>query len=330
MLSGDDAAHILRFQSFLLDDAGRLDTWEAAISKVVKPGDVVLDLGSGMGILSLMACRAGAEKVYAVERSRSADLARLVAADNDLEDKVVVLEGLSQEIELDEPADVLVTDTTETLGLNGQLLSSVLDARERLLRPDARLIPKRLELRLAPVEAPKAYRYLVDVWGPETRGFDLSALRPFAVNNKHPGHFKPDAFLAEPAGLGWIDLARLEEPAFHGAAGLTATRAGTLHGLGGFFAAELAEGVTLSNDPREATVGYAQGLLPLTEPQDIQAGDALNVSVDTYDGREWSWRVELRREGEAKPEVRAQATLHGFPRTREELLGGLSPKVPGN
>ena len=78
MLSATEAAHVLRFQSFLLDDAPRLDTWREAIREAVRPGDVVLDLGAGAGILSLFACEAGAARVYAVEVGPSAELARLI------------------------------------------------------------------------------------------------------------------------------------------------------------------------------------------------------------------------------------------------------------
>src|SRR3954470_12933231 len=154
MLSATEAAHVLRFQSFLLDDAPRLDTWRDAIREAVRPGDVVLDLGAGAGILSLFACEAGAARVYAVESAPSAELARLVVAANGLEERIVCLHERSQEVDLPEPADVLVTDTTETFGLNGQLLSAVIDARARLLKPGARLLPHSIELRVAPAEAP--------------------------------------------------------------------------------------------------------------------------------------------------------------------------------
>ena len=102
---------------------------------------------------------------------------------------------------------------------------------------------------------------------------------------------------------------------------MTATRAGTAHGLAGFFAARLADGITLSNDPHQATVSYMRALLPLAEPLALDAGDELSVEVCTDDGRDWSWRVERTPPEGGSAERRQQATHHGFPRTREELLG---------
>jgi protein arginine N-methyltransferase 1 len=320
VLSASDAAQVLRFQSFLLEDAARLDAWEAAIRATIRPGDVVLDLGAGMGILSLFACRAGAARVYAVESAPSVELARLVAADNGLEERIVCLRGRSQDVDLPERADVLVTDTTETFGLNGQILSAVIDARARLLKPEARLLPDEIELRVAPVEAPRAYDSLVDLWARDFRGFDLSAIRPFAANNKHPSALDSEALLAEPAALGALELGSLSEPSFAGRARVTTTRAGTAHGLAGFFAARLAEGITLTNDPRQATVSYVRALLPLAEPLALEAGDELVMEVSTHDGREWSWGAHRTPASGGSAEQRHQATRHGFPRTREELL----------
>jgi hypothetical protein len=329
VLSVSDAAHALRFQSFLLDDDVRLETWRRGIRAVVRPGDVVLDLGAGMGILSLFACEAGAARVYAVESASSVELARLVAAANGLEERIVCIHERSQDAELPERADVLVTDTTETFGLNGGLLPAVIDARRRLLRPDTRLVPGRIELRVAPVEAPRAYRRLVDVWSRGAHGFDLSAVRPFAANNLHSAKLGADALLTAPGALGSVDLYAATEASFSGSARLVVDRPGTAHGLAGFFAASLADGVTLSNDPREPTVLYLQALLPLTEPLTLEAGDELEIEVASGDGWNWVWRVERTPATGGEPERRQQVTLHGFPRTAEELLAGARAARPG-
>jgi hypothetical protein len=318
VLSASDAAHVLRFQSFLLDDENRLETWRRAIRARVRPGDVVLDLGAGMGILSLFACQAGAARVYAVEAGPGVELARLVAAANGLGERMICLHDRSQDVELPEPATVLITDTTETFGLNGGLVPAVIDARQRLLAPDARLLPHRIELRVAPVEAPRMYGYLVDVWEPKGRGFDLSPIRPFAANNRHVADLKPDAFLAPPSPLGEIDLSAATEPSFAGTLRVKVARGGTLHGLAGFFAATLADGASLTNDPTAPTVNSLHALLPLAEPLAVEPGDELAIEATTPDGQEWTWAIGGRR----------QSTLHGFPRTPEELLGGRRPAAP--
>ena len=71
----------------------------------VRPGDVVLDVGAGSGILSLFAARAGAACVYAVERTTVAAVAQGLAAANGVAEIVQVFHGDVMEIELPGPVE---------------------------------------------------------------------------------------------------------------------------------------------------------------------------------------------------------------------------------
>ena len=50
-----------------LADPARVGAFRSALQSVVRPGDIGLDLASGTGILGMLACRAGASRVYAIE-----------------------------------------------------------------------------------------------------------------------------------------------------------------------------------------------------------------------------------------------------------------------
>ena len=92
---------------YLLDHV-RLNTFRRAIQESVNPGDVVVDLGSGTGILGLLACQAGAKRVYSIEESSLIELAREICRANGFEDRVHFVKGLSTRINLPEPADVIL------------------------------------------------------------------------------------------------------------------------------------------------------------------------------------------------------------------------------
>ena len=77
----------------MIRDRVRTEAFRRAIDAVVRPGDTVLDVGAGSGILSLFAAQAGAARVYAVEQTTIAVLAQQLAAANGFADIVQVIQG---------------------------------------------------------------------------------------------------------------------------------------------------------------------------------------------------------------------------------------------
>ncbi len=140
----------------MLHDDRRTSDYIAALRKAVRPEDIVLDVGTGSGVLAIAAARAGARHVYAVEASDIADVAERVFAANGVQDRVTLIRGWSRDIELPEPADVLVAEVIGNEPFEEEILETTLDARRRLLKPDARLIPHALELVARPLLIPDA------------------------------------------------------------------------------------------------------------------------------------------------------------------------------
>lgn len=72
----------------MIADSGRVNAYAEAIAAAVRPGDVVADIGCGAGLFSLLACRAGARRVFAIEADECIQAARELARANGLEDVI--------------------------------------------------------------------------------------------------------------------------------------------------------------------------------------------------------------------------------------------------
>jgi predicted RNA methylase len=283
----------LDFHRSMLADEERCLGYMRAIFKTVHPGDVVLDIGSGTGILGLFACLAGARHVYALEQDAVIEVARQICRHNGFEERVTFVKDWSTNVELPERVDVVITETIGNIGFEEGILGWVIDARDRLLVPGGRIVPQAVELVAVPVEHPAAYRP-VDVWLGDFFSFDFSAARAVAANNLHWIDLSPESFLSEPMRLARVDLAEVPGTDVSGSASYEVTREGALHGIGGWFASELAPGIRLSNAPPNQTPSWMHGFLPLVQPLPVAPGDRLRVEIEAdANSAQWAWRVSM-------------------------------------
>jgi hypothetical protein len=283
---------MLDFHRELLADEGRTLAFRDAIRSVVTPDSVVLDLGCGSGILAFFACQAGARRVFAVEKEHDADVAALLSRSLGFADRLEVIHARSTEIELPEKATVLVTETLGALGLEERIVSSVRDARKRLLAPEAAIIPGRVEVCIAAAELTDLYEQHVGFWSSSRYGFDLSAVRLFASNGIHFARATADAFLAPPAPAIDVDLSIVAESTVSGTARSTATRRGVVHGFIGWFVSALTPSISISNETA-GTTHWPQAFLPLESPIAVEEGTPIETTIETQDGKWWRWRGSI-------------------------------------
>jgi hypothetical protein len=284
----------LAFHAFLLSDEPRLSRFRRALEATVGPGDVVVDIGAGVGILSFQALQAGAEHAYAIESGDSIAIAKSAATANGFGDRMTFVKARSTAVELPQRGDLAVFDVFESFGLNQGLLGVAKDAAQRLLKPTATLVPRAIDLYLAPVDSAADYERTVGVWSRPADGFDYAFVRANAVNSLHPTTLDRGALLAEPAQLAHRELNAETDVAVDGRPVFTAARAGTLHGFTGWFEAELAEGIWVTNAPEEGSTLYARAFLPFEEPVPVEAGDRIEAAVSSFDGGAWRWRATVR------------------------------------
>lgn len=304
----------------MFEDEVRMRAFTQAIPRVVRAGDVVLDIGSAMGTFSLLAANAGARRVYGIECDRIIDVAREAAARSSLNDRVTFIEQYSTDVTLPEKADVFFFEDFTSFFLHGSLRTIFADARQRLLQPNARFLPQSADLFLAPFEDADFYS-AHDVWGERIEslyGFDFSPLREMALNVATHHTLRPQELLAEPQPIRHIDLATERDFDLQTRRTFTVAREGTLHGVAVWFEMQLAPGVRLSNAPGQPPTIWGQGILPAEYPLAVAPGDLIDVTVDTVRsaayGTFWNWSLRLvPRSNPTRPWICRQSTFRGSP-----------------
>eukprot|EP01065_Artemidia_motanka_P010081 TRINITY_DN15283_c0_g1_i1.p1 TRINITY_DN15283_c0_g1~~TRINITY_DN15283_c0_g1_i1.p1 ORF type:complete len:439 (+),score=177.84 TRINITY_DN15283_c0_g1_i1:60-1319(+) len=129
----------------MMNDIQRNTAFEAGLQKVLTPESVVIDIGAGSGLLSVLAAKQGAKKVYAIEGNKDLfKLAQRIVAKNGLEDVIEPINRLSTMVttqHIGGGADVLVSEVLGTLLLGESALEYMADARKRLLRAGGSIVP---------------------------------------------------------------------------------------------------------------------------------------------------------------------------------------------
>lgn len=165
----------------MLQDAVRTGTYQQSMLQNTRDfaGKVVLDVGTGTGILSFFAAQAGAKKVYAVEASGSADVARALAHNNGYGNVVEVVRGKVEDVTLPEKVDVIISEPIGFLLVHERMIESYIVARDRFLKPKGRMYPTTGSIVFAPMTDDALYREQMaktvfwEVW---TQSIDIYAL----------------------------------------------------------------------------------------------------------------------------------------------------------
>src|ERR1700704_416640 len=158
----------------MIADGERFHAYQEAIASAVRPGDAVAEIGCGPAVFALLACQAGAKRVYAIETQDVIEVAGQIAAANGFANQIQFFQNDSRKVELPERVDVIVSDIRGVLPLFDGALASLQDARRRFLNPNGVMIPRRDVLKAAIVEDEKAYSRLTSPWKTCVQQLELS------------------------------------------------------------------------------------------------------------------------------------------------------------
>jgi protein arginine N-methyltransferase 1 len=294
----------------MIADDIRMEAFCRALRQAIGPDSVVVDIGAGTGIFTLLACKYGARRVYAIEPSPVLQIAKESVKRNGFSDRVEFLQIKSEEVSLPQPADVIVSDLRGVLPLVGYHLPSIIDARDRFLAADGTLIPQRDVFQTALVELPKAYQKTVAAFKDSPFGFDGQTELKFALNNWYSETALPDQLLSAARACGEIDYRTVNSLDFSHRVTFTTSRAGTAHGLSAWFDAHLADDIMFSSGPGREDSVYGMAFFPFLRPLTLEEGDEVAIELEAkLVGNEYIWRWTTERAGQTL----RQSSFLGYP-----------------
>ena len=312
----------------MMTDEHRMVPLEAAIRKVVRPGDAVLDLGAGTGVLTFIALDAGAAHVYAVERSPAIEVARGVARANGLADRVTFIQADADTVRPPRLVDGLIGDVRGVLPLLGDNIDLFEKVRRRWLKPGGYTLPLADEIIVAPSSAMKP-RTAIDGWTGPRREADYTSVVQVAANGFLRASLHADDILADGRPLGSIAYDGTNPRKLASSMSFVMARAGALTGLALWFRGTLAPGITFDTAPGSPPSVYGQAFLPLSAPRPVAAGETVDVSVTVHRTpfAIWGWKVTSARQP-AWQESHSTLKSYLFGSSGVELLAGTrSPRL---
>jgi protein arginine N-methyltransferase 1 len=314
----------------MIADHGRFAAYEKAIAKAVRPGDAVLEIGSGPGVFALLACQAGARKVYAIDSEETVHFARDLAAANGFAERMEFIQSDSRKVQLPERANVIISDLRGSLPLFGHALASLEDARERFLAPGGQLIPRRDKMKAAVIEAEEFYSTLTSPWVKSVPSLELSSSLPLLLNGSYTSHFKSEQLLTQPQTWAVLDYSTGANACPAANLDFSVTRSGTAHGICLWFEAELLDGIVYSTGPESNKTVYGQVFLPWLQAVPVQRGQriCLNMQANLV-GEEYIWRWETTIDTGLESRIHfCQSTFQGVNFTPESLRRRAADFVP--
>jgi len=315
----------------MIADQVRFAAYADAIERAVRPGDVVVDLGCGPGIFALLACRAGAKRVYAIDAGEVIHFARQLAVANGFADRIEFLHKDSRRVQLTERANVLISDVRGALPLFSDAIPSIEDARERFLMKGGAQIPQRDTIYAAIVETPDFYTRLSSPWKDAGRGIDLTPALPLVLNSVYKVRSTTSQLLTEPQLWCTLDYTTHVNPRAGAKLRFRALRSGTAHGVTAWFETKLFEDIGFASAPGNLGTIYGQGFLPWLEPVTLEAGQEIEVDLhaDPVGGDYvWRWDTKIAASNGQPEKVFQLSTFQGAQFTPDRLHKRAMDYVP--
>jgi SAM-dependent methyltransferase len=264
----------------MMNDAVRNSAYDSALGTALQRNKgIVLDIGSGSGLLAMMAARHGAAQVFSCEGiTKVANKANEIIKLNGFEERIRVINKLSTDLvvgqDLPQLADVMVTEIFDDGLLGEKALLTIEHAQKNLLKPSAQLIPAGARVIAACIESNEIFEnHRVT----QAAGFDVSPFNEFSCKNYVGYHLQKMNYrcLSDPKTVFEFDFKKInhhESVPFE----FKILERGTGHAIAYWFELNLGETHVISTGPHlEKQSCWRQAVQLFESPRDLKKGSLL-------------------------------------------------------
>jgi protein arginine N-methyltransferase 7 len=285
----------------MMNDPHRNAAYQAALTRAIKPETRVLEIGTGSGLLALMAARCGAQSVTTCEIVASlAETARKIVAENGYGDRIDIVAKHSTALQVGpdmaEKADLLISEILSNEFLYEGVVPSITDARRRLLKPGGKILPAAGSIKIALLggEAVTPYLRVDDICGFDLRAFNAVVSRKKIL----PAKYFDGVLLSDDADAFTFDFASLDTiVAETKTLRIPVRSAGLSYGIVQWFHLQMDDEVTFENHPTIETpaTSWTYPVYLFDQPVYVEPGQSAIVTASHNGMAPWFKLQEIRK-----------------------------------